>query len=257
VPIHHDTIGVAVIEPQALVCEALRALLERDAALTVVATVSTSAEMLTICRTIHVDVVVLSVEPTAVNPEAALSELVTGLPHGCRLLVLTSDPNPALLASLIGLGAMGVVSKDETGDVLGRAIQRVHSGMVWIDQSQLTAVVTGVARRRADGNDRETVKVESLTAREREVVTLVADGLTNAQIGNRLFISEITVRNHLTSILSKLDVPDRFRLAVYAFKHGLVLYPATAAMRRMAATMKDRPLRRPDRQHATPRRRAV
>ena len=75
-------------------------------------------------------------------------------------------------------------------------------------------------------------------------VALVADGLTNKQIADRLFISHATARNHLTSILGKLNLPDRFQLAVYAFRRGLVLCPQTGARLRMSATMKGRPARR-------------
>ena len=73
--------------------------------------------------------------------------------------------------------------------------------------------------------DRELVKIESLTRREREIVALVTEGLRNKQIAERLFISEATVRNHLTSILDKLELGDRFDLAVYAFRRGMVSYP--------------------------------
>ena len=77
----------------------------------------------------------------------------------------------------------------------------------------------------------------SLTPRERQIVALVTEGLTNKDIAERLFISEATARNHLTSILDKLDLTDRFQLTVYAFRRGLVLCPQTPAMVRLAATM--------------------
>jgi DNA-binding NarL/FixJ family response regulator len=70
--------------------------------------------------------------------------------------------------------------------------------------------------------DPEDAKIRSITKREREVIHLIGQGLKNAAIGQRLFISEATVRNHLTSILSKLDVSDKFELVIYAFRHGLI-----------------------------------
>jgi DNA-binding CsgD family transcriptional regulator len=76
------------------------------------------------------------------------------------------------------------------------------------------------------------MKIDSLTRREREIVALVSDGLRNAAIAERLFISEATVRNHLTSILSKLALTDRFDLAVYAFRQGLDR-PAELSPRRL------------------------
>jgi NarL family two-component system response regulator LiaR len=71
----------------------------------------------------------------------------------------------------------------------------------------------------------EAVKISHLTDREREVVMLVGEGLRNQQIADRLFISVITVRHHLSSVFSKLDVKDRFELAIYAYRHGLARLP--------------------------------
>jgi DNA-binding CsgD family transcriptional regulator len=77
----------------------------------------------------------------------------------------------------------------------------------------------------------EAPKIRSLTKREREIVLLIGEGLRNVAIANQLFISEATVRNHLTSILSKLELSDRFELAVYAFRHGLVAVQTARADR--------------------------
>jgi len=118
---------------------------------------------------------------------------------------------------------MGVLSCDETGAVLLKAIQKVHAGELWLDRARTAGIVTQLAR--GAHKDPDTVKIESLTTRQREIVTLVAEGLTNRQLAERLFISEATVRNHITAILDKLELRDRFQLAVYAFRQGLVTYP--------------------------------
>ena len=73
--------------------------------------------------------------------------------------------------------------------------------------------------------DPEAAKIATLTKREREVITLVGEGIKNKQIANRLFISEITVRHHLTSIFSKLNLSDRFDLIIYAYRNGLANPP--------------------------------
>ena len=77
---------------------------------------------------------------------------------------------------------------------------------------------------RGDG-DPERVKINMLTEREREIIRLLAEGLRNKQIGERLFISEITVRHHLTSIFNKLAVSDRLELLIYAYRNGIVAAP--------------------------------
>ena len=75
------------------------------------------------------------------------------------------------------------------------------------------------------GSGREASKIAKLTKREREIIALVGEGLKNAEIAERLFISRTTVRHHLTSVFTKLDVPDRLKLIVYAYRHGLARLP--------------------------------
>jgi len=229
-----DGITVALVEPQALIREALRLLLNADAGLTVVAEASNLTGILDSLGTVNVHVVLMSVE-TGVDPLGPLGELTNLLPETGRTLVLTGDADPGLHIQMIELGAMGVFMKDQTGDTLVRAIRKVHAGELWLDRARTADVITRLTSGRQD-EQLEAAKVQSLTAREREVVSLVADGLTNRQIAERLFISQATARNHLTSILGKLELADRFQLAVYAFRRGLVLCPQTGAMLRMSAT---------------------
>lgn len=135
-----------------------------------------------------------------------------------RLLVFTSMAEPKVHRRAFELGAFGVVLKDQSKETLLRAIRTLHAGEAWLERVQAANLLNAIRRRR----DPEEVKIESLTKREREVITLVGYGLSSAVISDRLFISEATVRNHLTSILGKLDLSNRFELAVYAFRHRLV-----------------------------------
>lgn len=145
---------------------------------------------------------------------AAAAEVCTN-----RVLLFTGATDPVTCVRAVELGASGVVSKSEPGDVVCRAIIKVHAGELWLDRAQTATVLAHVMRR---GQDPEATKIDSLTRREREIVAKVGEGLKNVAIAERLFISEATVRNHLTSILSKLVLSDRFELAVYAFRHRLV-----------------------------------
>jgi DNA-binding NarL/FixJ family response regulator len=93
---------------------------------------------------------------------------------------------------------------------------------------------SGPDARRRQSQDVEATKIATLTGGERQIIGLVAEGLKNAAIAERLFISEATVRNHLTSILDKLGLSDRFELAVYAFRRSLVRYPHSSATEQQA-----------------------
>jgi len=143
-----------------------------------------------------------------------------------RVLVLMEGPDHELGQSAVRLGATGIVLKDKAPDVLITAIQKVHAGEAWLDRSTIARLLTEISR----GNSKKTCspdteRIAELTKREREVITLVALGLRNQQIGERLFISGVTVRHHLTHVFDKLAVSDRFELMIYAYRHGLADLP--------------------------------
>jgi DNA-binding NarL/FixJ family response regulator len=142
-----------------------------------------------------------------------------------RLIVLCERAHAAANRTWLEVGAMGLVIKDEPPAVLIKAICKVHQGEAWVDRVK-TAEVLVYASRQKRAAGAEQTKIASLTARERQIIALVGEGLKNAVIAQRLLISQSTVRNHLTSVLEKLGVSNRFELAVYTFRHGLVRYPA-------------------------------
>jgi DNA-binding NarL/FixJ family response regulator len=135
------------------------------------------------------------------------------------LVVITDDYDPRLFRSAIQMGAAGIVLRSDTPGTLIKAIQKTNAGEMWLRRSQMAD-----ALRSARGDERSdsTRQIASLTRREREVVGLVADGLSNRAIADRLFISEATVRNHVTSILDKVQLRNRSELVVFAFRRGLV-----------------------------------
>jgi DNA-binding NarL/FixJ family response regulator len=102
----------------------------------------------------------------------------------------------------------------------------VHDGGVWLDRVIMANAITSLAREMsASKSDPEQTKISTLTDRELQVVSLVCAGLRNKQIASQLFISQATVRHHLTSIFNKLDLSDRLELILYAFKNRLVQPP--------------------------------
>jgi DNA-binding NarL/FixJ family response regulator len=139
-----------------------------------------------------------------------------------RALVVTGSNDSDAHQRAIKAGAMGIVLKEQASEVLLTAIEKVHAGEVWLTRQMTAAVLSRIAHAGSDG---ESQKIESLTKREHEIIVLVAQGFKRTEIAEKLFISETTVRNHLTSILSKLGLSDRFELVFYAFRHGLAKPP--------------------------------
>ncbi len=167
----------------------------------------------------------------AQRPDVAIVDLPTAdavdaigrmcaLWKGVPVLVIVQDFEYDPARDLVLAGARGVLTKEETAEHLGAAVQKVQEHELWLDRASVARIVEDLAAEHArtpppDGDPR----AEQLTGREREIVELVAQGLCNKSIANALDISGNTVRHHLTSIFGKLGVHDRLALAVYAFKH--------------------------------------
>ncbi len=215
----------------------LRALIGQHTGFQVVGEAGTTTEAVELAGRERPDVVLLDPdsEDVSLHAVSAVNEACD-----CRILVFTAETDHRVYARAIELGGAGVVSKDQPAEVLLRAILKIHEGELWLDRARTASVLSHAIRR---ARDPEVLKIESLTRREREIVALVGEGLRNAAIAERLFISEATVRNHLTSILSKLALADRFDLAVYAFRHGLAPSTDAAAARRLRFGPDERPLR--------------
>jgi len=215
-------IRVMIIDDHSIVSTGLRMLIESDPALCVVGDASNSAEAISLADRARPDIILLDLD---LGGESGLDLLpnLLGVAKKARVLILTGLRDPESHHRALQLGAMGLVFKEKTSDVLIKAIKRVHAGEVWFDRSMMGTVLSEMTRaREAYETDPETAKIAALTDREREVIHLVGEGLKNKQIAGRLFISETTVRHHLTSIFDKLQVADRLELLIYAHRHSLV-----------------------------------
>jgi two-component system nitrate/nitrite response regulator NarL len=215
------TIRISIIEDHAIVRAGIRMLIEREAGIEVISEAATATEALA-TKGPRPDVILLDI---SLRTESGLDFLPQLLRHfqTAKVLVLTAteDPDKQLLA--IEAGASGVVMKEQAPEVLVKAIHAVSSGEPWIGNALSVAALHKLSRARAEREkvDPEAAKIALLTPREREVIAVVTRGLNGARIARELKISEATVRHHITSILSKLEVSNKLELAVYAFHHGL------------------------------------
>lgn len=139
-----------------------------------------------------------------------------------KVLILTGMRDAEIPRKAVALGATGIVLKEHASELLLKAVECVHRGELWIDRSMMADVISGMRDGGIEKTDPQRVKIASLTERECEVVALIGEGLKNKDIAARLFLSETTVRHHLTSIFSKLEVSDRLELVIYAYRHKLI-----------------------------------
>ncbi|HEX6729200.1 MAG TPA: response regulator transcription factor [Pyrinomonadaceae bacterium] len=216
------SIRIMIVDDHAVIRTGLRMLIEQDPTMKVVAMVGTTSEALDQATKEQPDIIILDLVLGEEDGLAFLPELREKVP-GSRVLILTGVQNPDSHRSAIRLGAMGIVLKEHAADLLLKAIRKVYEGEVWIDRSMMGMMIQEFTK--PIQTNPEDSKIAALTTREREVITLVGEGLKNKQIAERLFISETTVTHHLSSVFSKLDVSDRLELIIYAFRHGLANMP--------------------------------
>ena len=165
------------------------------------------------------NIVVMDCDLDGSTSRQVLAELLRGAKH-CAVLILTAEENRRAITCALQHGVLGVVSKERSADVLMRAIHTVASGETWLERS---IVVNIVREEKNDVECRTQVVYEKLTPRQSEIVDLVSQGLPNKKIAERLFISETTVRHHLTTIYGKLDVANRLQLMRYAYQDGMAV----------------------------------
>lgn len=217
-------IRVLIIDDQLVVREGLRLLIEKQVGMKIGAMVKSRAEALEIVKREPFDLIILNLELGGSSAFSLIRELREKAANA-RILALTDQRDSQTHQTAVQLGAMGVVLKEQAAELLIKAIEKVYLGEVWLDRLTLGNLLWQLTSRTKDAVDPEKRKISTLTEREREVVTLIAQGLKNKQIAERLFISQTTVTHHLSSIYSKLNVSDRLELAVYAFANKLAKLP--------------------------------
>lgn len=224
--------GVGQVAPISvlLVCghpierEGVRLIIEGQPGMTVVGDIGGSLEELGALDK-DADVILFDIDSDDQNGLKHLPRVINMAGRG-RVLVLADAYREDMCRQIAHFGAMGLVSKNQAVEILVKAINKVYSGEVWFSRATMAGLIRHIAQpagRRCD--DEVGSRISTLTKREREVVQLLGQGLNVEMLARRLFISETTVRHHLSSILEKLCVRDRFELVFYAYRHGLAVPP--------------------------------
>jgi DNA-binding NarL/FixJ family response regulator len=217
---------VILSEGEALVRAGLRALLEEDGTVTVVGEAATGEEVLDLAGRLKPDVVLLDASLPGLDSVETTRRLLadSGVPV---MLLATSEADDHTFAALRA-GASGVLLKDTEPNELVRAVAVLARGDALLSPSFTRRLIADFASRPEpiQPNDE---RVAVLTAREREVVALVAMGLSNGEIAEELVLSPATARTHVSRAMVKLGARDRSQLVVFAYNSGLVLQPAAGA----------------------------
>jgi NarL family two-component system response regulator LiaR len=208
-------IRILVADDHAIVREGLRALIETEPGMELVGEASDGVEAVRLARHLTPDVILLDLVMPRMDGLEAITAITNDLP-GARILVLTSFAEDDKVFPAIKAGALGYLLKDTLPRALLQAIRDVYEG-----ESSLHPTVARKLVGELHRPLRPPPAGQELTEREVEVLGLVAQGLANQEIANRLFISERTVRKHVSNILSKLHLANRTQATLYALRTGL------------------------------------
>jgi two-component system, NarL family, nitrate/nitrite response regulator NarL len=214
-------IRVLLVDDHRSVLWGLERLIESDRPrMQTVGKVTSASEALACADKLLPDVILLDIDLGRESGIDAIPQLLDRT--RAKVLVLTGVRDSALQDKAMLAGASGVIGKEQQPDDILKAIAKVHAGEIWLDRLSTGRVFKLAQRGDSGADDTERKKLESLTAREAEIVRAVADqaGATTKTIAEALNISDRTLRNHLTSIYEKLGLANRLELFVYASKHG-------------------------------------
>ena len=212
-------IRLLLVDDHELVRAGLRSLLEQRPGLEIVGEAGGGEEAVTLAIQLRPDVVVMDVSMPDVDGPEATRQIKAAAPE-VNILALTVHEDEAYLFEMLNAGASGYVPKRvPPGDLL-TAIQAIAAGDVFLHPSIAGSLVQDYLRRMRRGGERESYN--GLTSRQREVLTLIAEGLTNPEIGEQLGISVKTVERHRENIMERLNLHSRTDLVKYAIRKGLI-----------------------------------
>ncbi|WP_169807868.1 response regulator [Actinomadura hibisca] len=213
-------IRVLLVDDQELVRTGFTMVLDAQPDIEVAGEAGDGAQALELLRTIPADVVLMDVRMPRMDGIEATGRIVAA--GGPKVIILTTFDLDEYAFAAIKAGAGGFLLKDAGPAQLIEAIRAVHSGDAVVAPSTTRRLLDRFALHLPDDGDRRTGALETLTDREREVLLLVARGLSNAEVAGRLYVSEATVKTHMGRILMKLELRDRVQAVVFAYETGLV-----------------------------------
>lgn len=211
-----DTIRVLIADDHTVVRKGIRTLLMTEPGLEVVGEAGDGAEAIQQFRALQPDVLLLDMQMPVRNGVEVINELKQTFPEA-RILILTSFSEDETVFTAIKAGAMGYLLKDSSPEELIQAIRDVYQGRPSLQPTIAYKLMQELNRPRRELPPTE----EPLTEREVEILKLVAQGLSNQAIADRLVISERTARTHISHILDKLHLANRTQAALYALRQGI------------------------------------
>jgi DNA-binding NarL/FixJ family response regulator len=217
-----DEVRVLVVDDQRLLRDGIASLLEIQEGINVVGTAASGEEALERALVLCPDVILMDVRMPGMDGVAATQRILRQLPT-CHILMLTTFDDDEYVREALRVGASGYLLKDIPASDLARSVHAAHKGIYQLDPAIAAKVVSAIARVAPGAPAEEDISKQiDITAREIDVLRLIAQGATNREIATQLVISEGTVKNHISNLLGRLGLRDRTQAAIYAREHGLL-----------------------------------
>jgi len=211
-------IRVLLVDDQEIVCEGLQRILGSDPAIEVVGAASNGLEAVALAEERRPDLVLMDLKMPEMNGIVATQQIRAAHPE-IRVLVLTTYDDDEWLYDAIRAGASGYLLKDTPRTDLIRAIKGTVEGDAYVDPAVTARLLASIAQSKPISQQPTQI---NLSDRDREILSLITQGLSNADIAARLYLAEGTVRNYTSAIFAKLGVSDRTQAAIAALRYGLV-----------------------------------
>jgi DNA-binding NarL/FixJ family response regulator len=212
---------VLIVDDQALVRAGFRMILEIEPDLHVVGEAADGVQAVSQVALLSPDVVLMDVRMPGVDGIAATRQLLADPTCDARVVMLTTFDMDEYVYEALQAGASGFLLKDVQPELLVAGIRAVHSGESLLAPTVTRRMIESFLGRPRTTSPAARERLATLTAREREVLQLLARGLTNAEIGAELFVSETTVKTHVGRVLMKLGLRDRVQAVIFAYETGL------------------------------------
>jgi DNA-binding NarL/FixJ family response regulator len=208
-----DTIKVLLVEDQTLMRQGLKTILELEPGMTVVGDAADGESGVRLALELRPDVILMDVQLPGISGVDATTAICAAWP-AARVIILTTFDRDDYVYQGVRAGAMGFLLKDTPAENLVQTIQKVHAGEVFIQPEIASRTLRELVRPK-------TALLEPLSEREREVLILIAQGLSNRDIAEKLVLSEGTIKNHVSNILNKLQAENRTHAVDIARRYGL------------------------------------
>lgn len=210
-----DKIKLLLVDDHSLVRQGIKQILELEEDLEVIGQASDGEEAIKKAQELKPDIILLDINMPKLNGINTLRKL-KDIDTTTKVIMLTFYEDREYIFETLNLGVNGYILKDAESESLIKAIRDVYNGSSYIHPSIAMEVI-----KKTENKDNHEEEKSKLTKREYEVLILIAEGLNNRKIADRLYISEKTVKNHVSNIFKKIKVNDRTQAAIYAYRHNI------------------------------------